>query len=232
VQLTFDISEIFSRHYICEDRQFSCGKDGAEGGATEESVRGTPFDKPLLALSEDVARLYCKTSVADIDLPADGIILVKKRAIALGLMAQEPLSVFAGIGVETDVASKLELHPLHYMVLTNGVDVNRALLVPHLQPMMSFLGGLGPRKATELIIKLKQYANDESNEHNYLPSLKNLYANQFMGRVGFLSCAAFLRVRDRSLPPGGSTVEAVRERTERLQRTARSSGCDMAWRAI
>jgi transcriptional accessory protein Tex/SPT6 len=149
--------------------------------------------------------------------------------------------VFAGIGVETDVASKLELHPLHYRVLasgrpealrraliraifTNGVDVNRALLVPHLQPMMSFLGGLGPRKATELIIKLKQYANDESNEQNYLSSRKNMYANQFMGLAFFLSCAAFLRVRDRSLPPGGSTVEAVRERRERLQRTARSSG--------
>jgi Helix-hairpin-helix motif len=183
VQLKFDISEIFPRHDICEDRQFSCGKDGAEGGASEESVRGTLFDKHSIALSEDVALLYCETSVADIDLPADGIVLVKKRAIALGLMAQEPLSVFAGIGVETDVASKLELHPLHYRVLasgraealwraliraifTNGVDVNRALLVPHLLPMMSFLGGLGPRKATELIIKLKQYVNDENNEHN------------------------------------------------------------------
>jgi transcriptional accessory protein Tex/SPT6 len=109
------------------------------------------------------------------------------------------------------VASKLELNPLHYRVsasgrakalrravilaiFTNGVDGNRALLVLQWQPMISFLGGLGPRKATELIIKLKQYANDESNEHNYLPSRKILYANQFMGRVVFLSCAAFLRV--------------------------------------
>jgi hypothetical protein len=78
VQLKFDISEIFSRHYICEDRQFSCGKDGAEGGATEESVRGTLFDKHVIALSEDVARLYCETSVAEIDLPADDIIFGEK----------------------------------------------------------------------------------------------------------------------------------------------------------
>jgi transcriptional accessory protein Tex/SPT6 len=155
--------------------------------------------------------------------------------------------VFVGICVETDVASKLELHPLHYRVsasvraeaprraliraiCTNGVDVNRALLVPHWQPMMSFLCGLGPQKATELIIKLEQHVNDESNAHNYLPSRKHLYANQFMRRVVFLSCAAFLRVRDPSLPPRGSTEEDVRERRERLQRTARSSGCDRAWR--
>jgi hypothetical protein len=90
VQLKFDISEIFTRQYICEDRQFSCGKDGAEGGATEESVRGTLLDKHIIALSEDVARLYCETSVADIDLPADGIILVKKRAIALGPRLRSP----------------------------------------------------------------------------------------------------------------------------------------------
>jgi hypothetical protein len=44
------------------------------------------FDKHIIALSEDVARLYCKTSVADIALPADGMILVEKRAIALGRM--------------------------------------------------------------------------------------------------------------------------------------------------
>jgi transcriptional accessory protein Tex/SPT6 len=119
-------------------------------------------------------------------------------------MAQEPLSVFASIGVETDVASKLEPHPLHcrvsaagraetlrraliHAIGTNGVDVNRALLVPHLQPMVSFLGGLGPQKATELINKLEQHVNDESNEQNYLPSRKHLYAKQVMGRVIFLS---------------------------------------------
>jgi hypothetical protein len=67
VQLKFDISEIFSRHYICEDRQFSCGKDGAEGGATAESVRGTLFDKHIIALSEmlraSIARLVLRTLI-------------------------------------------------------------------------------------------------------------------------------------------------------------------------
>jgi hypothetical protein len=69
--------EDFARQDTCEDRHFACGEDGAEGGATEESVRGTLFDKHIIALSEDVARLYCETSVAEIDLPADGMILVK-----------------------------------------------------------------------------------------------------------------------------------------------------------
>jgi hypothetical protein len=62
----------------------------AEGGVTEESVRDTLVDKHIIALSEDVVRLYCETSAADIALPVHSMTLVKNGQSRLAEWLRSP----------------------------------------------------------------------------------------------------------------------------------------------
>ena len=100
-------------------------------------------------------------------------------------------------------------------VCTTGVDINRVLSVPHLKPLVSFAGGLGEHKANALIRALEAVLSEEDKS---LRSRKHLWTKEFMGRIVFLSAAAFLRVRDPELHSGGSTSRAIEFRRRRLDR--------------
>jgi hypothetical protein len=89
VQLKFDISEILRDMIHANTANFRVGRTVLKVKLLRRAFEAHFLDKNIIALSEDAARLYCETSVADIALPADGMILVKKRAIALGQMAPE-----------------------------------------------------------------------------------------------------------------------------------------------
>lgn len=240
IRLREDIIEVISDMVFRKAADFLVADEARTAAQEEEDKRFARVSRHVISIPEDVARLYCETNAVNIALPVDGMTLIEKRAIALGRMVQEPLSVYSGIAVEDDVASKLEFHRLHFTidrlerveafrraltraVCTNGVDINRLLIVPHMQPLLQFVGGLGRCKATALIRKFEQATADDSGP---IMSRKHLYANSYMGRVVFVSAAGFLRVRDPTLHHGGSTAEAIRERRRKLERRNRARSRD------
>lgn len=204
--------------------------DGDEGW---QALRNHIFSVP-----DDVARLHALTNAANIALPVDGMTLLEKRAIALGRFAQYPLSVYAGIAVEKDMLARLEMHRLHYMarpegrieafrraltrgICIMGVDLNRILIVPHLQPMLTFIGGLGPLKAGALVRKIEVHLADEEEGMEALASRKQLIASNFLSRCVFMSAVGFLRIRDPLIHIGGSTTKACEVRRAQINRKNR-----------
>ncbi len=204
-------------------------QDSKEGGTYR-------FIDPYVVCVDDwPAKVYARCKTANIGLSVDGMTLLEKRAIALARLAQEPLTVYAGICSDREIAPKFKLHQYHYFlkapervltlkraliraVCTNGVDINRVLSLPHTKPLVQYVGGLGEHKANALIRALEAALSEEDKG---LPSRKHLWNKDFMGRTVFMSAAAFLRVRDPELHGGGSTSRAVELRKRVLERRSR-----------
>ena len=206
-------------------------EDRARAHALEQEV----FRKYLVLVDEFPARIYAKTAIANVGLTFDGMTLLEKRAIALARLAQEPLWVYCGIGVEREYAARLQFHPHHYLarrddalvaleralcrsVCTVGVDINRALRLPHMKPMLSYVSGLGVHKSKALIDALENVLGEEERG---LMSRKHLWTENYLGNTVFLSTAAYLRVRDPEIHPGGSTRRAAELRKMKLTRRSR-----------
>lgn len=220
-------------HMLTPDQLRDFQKDVSENQNMNTVYRF--IDPYVTAIDEWPARVYARCKSADIGLPVDGMTLLEKRALALGRMAQEPLTIYASICSDPDVAVKLSMHNYHYhikpsdriltleralirAVCTTGVDINRLLGLPHQKPMLQFVGGLGEHKSHAL---LKSLEAAYSEEDKGLPSRKHLWTKDFMGRIVFMSAAAFLRVRDPELHPGGSTLKAVSHRKRVIERRSR-----------
>lgn len=189
----------------------------------------------VVLVDEFPARIYARTEAANIGLSVDAMTFLEKRAIALGRLAQEPLWIYTAIGQDQDTALHFKIHPYHYFVqphdrlmalqralfravCANGVDINRMLRLPHTQSMLAFVGGLGVHKSKALLRALESSLTEDDRG---LQSRKHLWSENYLGRIVFLSTAAFLRVRDPELHPGGSTRRAVEVRRARLNRTSR-----------
>lgn len=206
---------------------------GSEIDETEKIRR--ILSKHVVLCDEFPARVYARTKWADIGLTMDAMTLLEKRAIGLARMAQEPLWVYSAIGQEEEHALHLKCHPYHYFatpgdrmlalqralfraVCTTGVDINRLLRLPHTQPMLAYVGGLGIHKGKALIKALENVLGEEDRG---LLSRKHLWSQNYVGRKVFLSTAAFLRVRNPELHSGGSTKRAVEIRRSKLGRKSR-----------
>lgn len=193
------------------------------------------LSKYIVLCDDSSCRVYAKTNWSMAGLSVDAMTLLEKRTIALARLAQEPLWVYTAIGQEKDLAVRLQFHPYHYYakpadrlialrraliraVCTTGIDVNRSLRLPHTQSMVPFLGGLGIHKGKAL---MKELGNILSDGERGLVSRKHLWSHSYIGKTVFLSTAAFLRVRDPELHPGGSTKLAVEIRRQRLGRKTR-----------
>lgn len=220
-------------------------RDMFEYPTVEDERRGevvlegwTILRKHVFSVPDDVARLHALTNAANVALPVDGMTLLEKRAIALGRFAQCPLPVYAGIAIEKDMVARLEMHRLHFMakpegrieafrraltrsICIMGVDLNRILIVPHLQPMLTFVGGLGPLKAGALVRKVEVLIGDEEEGMEALASRKQLYASDFLSRRVFMSAIGFLRIRDPVIHSGGSTSKACEVRRAQVNRKNR-----------
>lgn len=201
----------------------------------QNNMAATILSKYIVLVDDFPARIYAKTEGAAVGLPMDGMTILEKRTIALARLAQEPLWVYSAIGIEKDSVAHLKFHPYHYYaslsdrriafhraliraVCGAGVDINRSLRLPHMQSMLSFVGGLGPYKAKALLDSL---GDNLSEDDRGLLSRKHLWTRNFIGRTVFLSAAAFLRVRDPELHNGGSTKRAVELRRSKLGRKGR-----------
>lgn len=173
-------------------------------------------------------QIYANTDWSSVGLTVDAMTLLEKRTIALARLAQEPLWVYCAIGQEHGASSRFQLHPYHFYakpgdrelalnraliraVCTTGVDINRMLRLPHTQVMLPFVGGLGVHKANAL---LKHLGDIITEDDRGLDHRKSLWSHSFLGRVVFLSVAAYLRVRNPELHYGGST-RRVREMRKR-----------------
>lgn len=189
-----------------------------------------------VVLADDFpARIYARTKGAMIGLSVDAMTLLEKRAIGLGRLAQEPLWVYCAIEQEENIALHLKFHEHHYVakpadrrvafrraltraVCVQGVDINRLLRFPHMQSMLFYVGGLGNHKGKALLDMMGLALNEEING---LTSRKQLWTDSYVGRVVFISTAAYLRVRDPELHSGGSSRRAVEFRRSKTAKRSR-----------
>lgn len=190
-------------------------------------------DPYVTCIDESAAKLYAHSKWATVGLPVEGITLLEKRGLALARMAQEPLTIYTSIATDPDVAPRLAMHENHFQlrpaqrqsalvralvrsVCTTGVDVNRLMSLPHHKCTLEFVGGLGKYKAHALMTALEKAFTEDDK---VLPSRKDLWTKEFLGRGVFMSAAAFLRVRDPELHFGGSTEQAVNLRKRLIERS-------------
>lgn len=179
-------------------------------------------------------QIYANTEWASVGLTVDAMTLLEKRAIALARLAQEPLWVYCAIGQEHGAASRFQIHPYHFYaksgdretalvraliraVCTTGVDINRMLRLPHTQVMLPYVGGLGKHKGNALLKQLSDLIVSEDDRG--LDHRKSLWSHHFLGRVVFLSVAAYLRVRNPDLHNGGNTKRVREMRRKWLSRS-------------
>ena len=67
------------------------------------------IDPYVVCVDEWPARMHSHCKWASVGLPVDGMTLLEKRAIALGRLAQEPLTVYTGICSDPQVAPKIQI---------------------------------------------------------------------------------------------------------------------------
>ncbi|OWF42541.1 Transcription elongation factor SPT6 [Mizuhopecten yessoensis] len=139
--------------------------------------------------------------------------VVLRHAVSIARRLQDPLIEFAQLcNVDEDILC-LKYHPMQDQIpkddLLNalslefvnrvnevGVDINRAIANSHTAPLVQFVCGLGPRKASQLLKILKQ-ANIRLENRTQLVEVCH------MGPNVFINCAGFIKIDTSSL--GDST---------------------------
>uniref|UniRef100_A0A7S2EW30 S1 motif domain-containing protein n=1 Tax=Ditylum brightwellii TaxID=49249 RepID=A0A7S2EW30_9STRA len=162
-------------------------------------------------VEDNVAQLFGRSIRGKKEFPDFAVNL--KCAIAVARHAKDPLgeltyawSVASDAGVFGAEMLYLNVHPLqrflpkplllrqYERVLCNavaevGVDVNGACTFDHMHGMLTFVPGLGPRKAAALKQGIDRIGG-------VVPSRKDLLARRLLGPVVFTNSVAFLRIRD------------------------------------
>jgi transcription elongation factor SPT6 len=72
-----------------------------------------------------------------------------------------------------------------------GIDINLIVNHEHMQILLSFLSGFGPRKAKNFIQKIKQYGGRIS-------SRGEIYRNNLLPKICYISSISFMKVK---IPP-------------------------------
>ena len=125
---------------------------------------------------------------------------------------QDPLTEIASAASDQDTLLCLKLEPLQELlqpfemvkkahraisILVNDccVDINRAMTLPHAEPLISFVSGLGFRKGKQLLDKLGAVGEDGMREVASREDLRD-----FLGEKVYQNCIAFLVVQTRFLP--------------------------------
>ncbi|GFO10563.1 LOW QUALITY PROTEIN: transcription elongation factor spt6, partial [Plakobranchus ocellatus] len=132
-----------------------------------------------------------------------------RHAISIARRLQDPLCEFAQLcnpdedilclkyHTLQDAVPKEELLECLYLEFVNrvnevGVDINQVLAYPYTAPLLQFVCGLGPRKASQIIKTLKQNSSR-------LESRTQLVSMCDMGPKVFINCAGFIMIDTNQL---------------------------------
>uniref|UniRef100_A0A1I8JEX7 Transcription elongation factor spt6 n=1 Tax=Macrostomum lignano TaxID=282301 RepID=A0A1I8JEX7_9PLAT len=166
----------------------------AEGLATNSSVH---------LVDNEPARVFEKSRRAEKELPTYPEIL--RQSVSVARRLQDPLVELAGlVNADEDILC-LRMHPMQDAVPRDqllsaltlefvnkvnevGVDVNRCVDLPNYAALLQFVCGLGPRKAGDIVSKLR-YSGQRL--HNRVPQIIDLLR---MGPVVFINSAGFIRI--------------------------------------
>jgi len=141
------------------------------------------------------------------------------EAISLARRVQDPLLEFSQLCNEDDEILNVRYHPLQDLLApplllsglhqefvnrTNevGVDLNLAVANPYRQNLVQFLGGLGPRKAADIIKKIKQ-------SNTRLENRNNLVITYHMGPKVYVNVAGFVKIDTTAFGDSDAYIEAL-----------------------
>jgi transcription elongation factor SPT6 len=167
---------------------------------------------------DDFARIYEVSKRANREFPGKANIV--KRAVSIGRRLNDPLTEIAGLFNTNNDILCFKYHDLQGMLPVDyfasiveqsfvkivnqvGVDINRIMNAKHLQSTLRFVGGLGPRKADQIIKAI------QARKQPYLTKRKQLVdpvenGGIGIGKIVFMNCAGFIRIIP---PPGVSHAE-------------------------
>ncbi|KAJ1809900.1 Transcription elongation factor spt6, partial [Coemansia sp. RSA 2598] len=150
--------------------------------------------------SDEVARMWCDSDAARAELSA--LRREERYCVAVARTLQDAPSAYASLGARV---LSLPLHPAQssvdqsallaiveraYVNVVNrvGIDINAVACHAHMQHVLPYVAGLGPRKAQGILSRIG--AGD-----NLLESRNDLIIRRLCTRTVFINCASFLRVR-------------------------------------
>lgn len=130
-----------------------------------------------------------------------------KEAVSLGRYVQDPLAETLNLWshkASENLVLKMSLHPMQDLVPRKelhqqletvvlevvgnaGVNLNRCARVKHLESPLQFVSGLGPRKAQNLLEKLKKL------DLGFVGTRRELAESPILPRNTFLFCIGFLK---------------------------------------
>ncbi|KAJ1892160.1 Transcription elongation factor spt6, partial [Kickxella alabastrina] len=155
--------------------------------------------------SDEAARLWCDSAAAREELPA--LRREERYCVAVARTLQDAPAAYASLGArvlslplhsaqrDVDQGALLAVVERAFVNVVNrvGVDVNRAAAHAHLQPALTFVAGLGPRKAQGIVARI-------GGVDRALESRNDLIIRNLITRDVFVNCVAFLRVRPATEP--------------------------------
>jgi len=187
-------------------------KTGGEGSETEQA--NVVQDKlssclsKIFLVNEAVPMIYASLPMEEQRERS----YARRMALAIARFAQEPLVVYAAIASDISSISSLEVVPFQNILSADeretifrqalsfavccyiGVDINHTIMYDHLQPLLSYIGGLGPKKAAVVLDKLKEQYHVQGGKTLF--SRKEIIANQILDKRVFFSAAGFIRIID------------------------------------
>ncbi|RUS83311.1 hypothetical protein EGW08_008933 [Elysia chlorotica] len=142
-----------------------------------------------------------------------------RHAISIARRLQDPLCEFAQLCNPDEDILCLKYHALQdavpkedlleclYLEFVNrvnevGIDINQTLAYPYTVPLLQFVCGLGPRKASQIIKTLKQN-NSRIENRTQLVSMCD------MGPKVFINCAGFIMIDTNQLGDSSDTYVDV-----------------------
>ncbi|KRZ60152.1 Transcription elongation factor SPT6, partial [Trichinella nativa] len=157
---------------------------------------------PVEIVDPELARVYADSGPANQEFPTYSILL--RQAISIARRLQDPLIEFSQLVTPDDEILSLKFHPSQNMVSKEeliqriteefinrvsevGVDVNRCIEHPYTAPLLQFVCGLGPRKASHLLKIL-------TPEELHLENRSKLVTHCRMGPKVFMNCAGFIKI--------------------------------------
>lgn len=157
----------------------------------------------LVYADDDSARIFCKTVMAKQEFGADGIYIAYGVSVARRML--DPAVELARLGCSaSDDILKLKFHSFqdlvptdiltrHYnralinIVMILGVDLYRAIAHPFTTSLLPFVCGLGPRKASDLLERVKKMSS------NGMITRKDI--KDILGRRVYWNCASFIYIK-------------------------------------